>query len=632
MASVAADHPAEVASLRSAQATLAPATAAQEAASRTDARSARDLAVDIRNVSYAYDGETEDVLRNVSLIVRDGEFVLILGPSGCGKSTLLQLLNGTIPHTLKGRLEGEASVCGKPILSTKVASFATEVGMVFQDPEAQIINTRVRDEVCFGLENLCRPAAEILERQREALDFVGLDGFGDRSIFDLSGGQKQRVSIAAVLAARPRLLVLDEPTANLDPAGMAEIFVVLERLNREAGTTIVMVEHRVDELADRVSRVLMMDRGSIVFDGTPREAFSQRRVAHSEENAAVPSSAWFPQACEFALALGDRMGRPVDATGMPLNVSEAVAFADRWIGTATARTQPPAPLVTRTPAANDPAFLRMNQLSFGYEKKQPILSDIGFDVGRGEMIALCGRNGSGKTTLARLLMHINAPPRGTIWLEGKDVADLSAREIASEIGYVFQNPDHQFVTDRVWDEIAYGLKVRNYADNAIAERVGEVLDTVDLTRYRDRSPFSLSLGERRRLSVATMLVLEPHLLVLDEPTIGQDHERAQQLMGLMARLRERYRTSILMITHDVRLVAEWADRALVISGGRLLFDGSPEAMFADDALIADAGLLAPPVYEISKALAAKYPGSLLGPTLSLPLLADTIARIGGESA
>jgi energy-coupling factor transporter ATP-binding protein EcfA2 len=376
----------------------------------------------------------------------------------------------------------------------------------------------------------------------------------------------------------------------------------------------------------------MMDRGSIVFDGTPREAFFQRRAAHSEENAIVPTSAWFPQACEFALALGDRLGTPVDAARMPLNVDEAVAFADRWIGTATATTQPPAPLLTRTFAANGPAFLRVKQLSFGYEKKQPILNDIGFVVGRGEMIALCGRNGSGKTTLARLLMHINAPPRGTIWLEGKDVADLGAREIASEIGYVFQNPDHQFVTDRVWDEIAYGLKVRNYADNAIAERVGEMLDIVDLTRYRDRSPFSLSLGERRRLSVATMLVLEPHLLVLDEPTIGQDHERAQQLMGLMARLRERYRTSILMITHDVRLVAEWADRALVISGGRLLFDGSPEAMFADNALIADAGLLAPPIYEISKALAAKHPGSRLRPTLSLSLLADTIARIEGESA
>jgi len=631
MALVVADDP-TVAASRGTQATAVLPATAQDTQSPAQARCPSDLAIDIRNVSYAYEGETEDVLRNVSLAVREGEFVLILGPSGCGKSTLLQLLNGTIPHTLKGRLEGDASVCGKAVLATKIASFATEVGMVFQDPDAQIINTRVRDEVCFGLENLCRPAAEIVERQREALDFVGMDGFGDRSIFDLSGGQKQRVSIAAVLAARPRLLVLDEPTANLDPAGMAEIFAVLERLNREAGTTIVMVEHRVDELADRVSRVLMMDRGCIVFDGTPREAFSQRRSAHSEENAVVPASAWFPQACEFALALGDRLGIPVDAASMPLDVDEAVAFAAHWLDAPGATTPPPAAPSSRSSAADRPAFLRVHELSFGYEKNQPILSEISFSLGRGEMIALCGRNGSGKTTLARLLMHINAPAHGMIWLDNKDVADLGAREISAEIGYVFQNPDHQFVTDRVWDEIAYGLKVRNYADNAIEERVGEVLDIVDLKRYRDRSPFSLSLGERRRLSVATMLVLEPHLLVLDEPTIGQDHERARQLMGLMARLRERYRTTVLMITHDVRLVAEWADRALVISGGRLLFDGIPAAMFANDRLIADAGLLTPPIYEISKALAAKYPDSPLQPTLSLHELADSIGHIGARTA
>ena len=629
MAQVTAACPSDIAALRSTDATTA---LADGAIARTEARSASDLAIDIRNVSYAYEGESDEVLSHVSLTVRDGEFVLILGPSGCGKSTLLQLLNGTIPHTLKGRLDGDVTVCGMPILSTRIASFATEVGMVFQDPDAQIINTRVRDEVCFGLENLCRPAPEILERQREALEFVGLDGFGDRSIFDLSGGQKQRVSIAAVLAARPRLLVLDEPTANLDPAGMAEIFAVLERLNRESGTTIVMVEHRVDELADRVSRVLMMDRGSIVFDGTPREAFSQRRAAHSEENATIPTSAWFPQACEFALALGDKLGIHVEASGMPLNVDEAVIFADRHVGTAAATTGSRAAEPTRSSADSAPAFLRVSQLGFGYETDRPILSDISFNLGRGEMIALCGRNGSGKTTLARLLMHINTPPRGTIWLEGKDVADLSAREISSEIGYVFQNPDHQFVTDRVWDEVAYGLMVRNYADNAIAERVGEVLDIVDLERYRDRSPFSLSLGERRRLSVATMLVLEPHLLVLDEPTIGQDHERAQQLMGLMARLRERYRTTILMITHDVRLIAEWAARTLVINGGRLLFDGSPEVMFADPRLIAEAGLLTPPVYEISKALAARHPGTMLQPTLSVPELAESIGRMKGKAA
>ena len=239
--------------------------------------------------------------------------MLILGPSGCGKSTLMQVMNGTVPHALRGRLEGSAVVCGREVASAKVTSFATEVGMVFQDPEAQIINIRVRDEVTFGLENLRRPVDEILARQAEALTFVGLGDAGDRSIFDMSGGQKQRVSIAAVLAARPRLLVLDEPTANLDPAGMAEVFAVLERLNKEYGTTILMVEHRVDELADKVSRVIMMDQGQILFDGSPRAAFSRSREAHSEETEIVPTSAWFPQASEFALELSRARGRELSA-------------------------------------------------------------------------------------------------------------------------------------------------------------------------------------------------------------------------------------------------------------------------------------------------------------------------------
>jgi energy-coupling factor transport system ATP-binding protein len=576
--------------------------------------------IDIQNVSYTYEGEREPVLRDVSLAVSEGEFMLVVGPSGCGKSTLLQLLNGTIPHTLKGRLTGQAVVCGHVVPDTKVATFAIEIGMVFQDPEAQIINTRVRDEVCFGLENLCRPAAEIIERQAEALATVGLEGFGDRSVFDLSGGEKQRVSIAAVLAARPRLLVLDEPTANLDPAGMAEVFAVLERLNREAGTTIVIVEHRVDELADRVSRVVMMDHGAIVFDGTPRDAFSRRRAAQSEDATTVPASAWFPQAAEFALALTDACDGSLTAANVPLNVREAVAFAARFVGSGMRPT-------TAVEAAAAPArtLLRVERLTFGYDRGAPTLHEVDFSLDAGRMIALCGRNGSGKTTLARLLMRINQPPRGTAWLGDKDVAALEPRDIAAEIGYVFQNPDHQFVTDRVWDEVAYGLQVRGLSDAAVRERADEMLAAVDLQHHRERSPFSLSLGERRRLSVATMLVLEPRLLVLDEPTIGQDHERAQQLMQMMARLRERYGTTVLMITHDVRLVAEWAERALVLSRGRLLFDGDPQAMFADRALLREAGLLAPPVFEIGAALAAAHPASPIRPTLSLQDLVHSIA-------
>ena len=597
-------------------------TLADAAVPVTADRTAASVAVNLRSITYAYEGEAEPVLNGITLAVQDGEFVLILGPSGCGKSTLLQLLNGTIPHTLKGTLTGEASICGRPVASTKVASFATDVGMVFQDPDAQIICTRVRDEVCFGLENLCRPAAEILQRQSEALHVVGLDGFGDHSVFDLSGGQKQRVSIAAVLAVRPRLLVLDEPTANLDPAGMAEVFVLLHALSK-AGTTIVMVEHRVDELADRVSRVVMMDRGRIIFDGSPRAAFSRPRAALSEEGQPLPVSAWFPQASEFALALSAACGVALAPEEMPLDVADAVALGRRFMGSAPVRAPAPTP-VAETRGATP--LLSMRHLSFGYGRNAAILDDVSLDLERGRLVALCGRNGSGKTTLARLIMGINDAPKQSILLNGKDLSALGPKEISAEVGYVFQNPDHQFVTDRVWDEVAYGLTVRGMAEAAIRERVDEVLGVVDLARYADRSPFSLSLGERRRLSVATMLVLEPHLLILDEPTIGQDHERAQLLMGLMVRLRERYNTTVLMITHDVRLVAEWADRALVLSRGRLLFDGTPDAMFADDALLKEGGLLTPPVYEISRGIAAAYPAGPVRPTLSVPALVEAIAQ------
>jgi energy-coupling factor transporter ATP-binding protein EcfA2 len=572
--------------------------------------------VDLRDITYIYEGETSSVINGVSLRVEPGEFVLILGPSGCGKSTLLNVLNGTIPHTLRGKLGGHAVVCGKSVPDTKVTNFATEVGMVFQDPEAQIINTRVRDEVCFGLENLCRPADEIMARQAEALAYVGLPDAGDLSIFDMSGGQKQRVSIAAVLAARPRLLVLDEPTANLDPAGMAEVFVVLHRLNREFGTTIIMVEHRVDELADRVTRVIMMDRGEVVFDGKPRAAFARRREGHSEEAETIATSAWFPQVSEFALELATAAGITVSPDVMPLNVTEAVAFAEGVMARSLVRA-------TAKPAAPESAapgekLLSIRNLTFGYTRERPILKNVSLELETRNIVALLGQNGSGKTTLARALIGINPVERGTVYLGDKDISDLGPREISAEIGYVFQNPDHQFVTDQIDEEVAYGLKVRGYAEDFIARRVDEVLDIVDLARYRHRSPFNLSLGERRRLSVATMLVLEPRLLVLDEPTIGQDHERAQHLMRLMDRLRERYGTTILMITHDVRLVAEWADRAIALRGGGIAFDGKPEALFAQADLLKESALLPPPIFEVSKALAKTHPDRIAGPTLSIP--------------
>ena len=581
-----------------------------------------EVLVDIDGLVYTYEGTQTPVIDGVSLRVRAGEFVLVLGPSGCGKSTLLNVLNGTIPHTLKGTLKGEATVCGKSVAQTKVASFATEVGMVFQDPEAQIINTRVRDEVCFGLENLCRPAAEIIERQAEALRFVGLPDAGDQSIFDMSGGQKQRVSIAAVLAARPRLLVLDEPTANLDPVGMAEVFAVLHRLNQEFGTTIVLVEHRVDELADRVSRVVMMDRGKIVFDGLPRQAFGRPRVAHSEEAELVAVSAWFPQVSGFALDLAAAARATLDPADVPLNVAEAIVLAERFIKPQSA-SRPPAAAATATSAASSP-LLSIRNLSFGYERQRPILRDISLQLETRSIVALVGKNGSGKTTLAKCLIGINAAPRHAIQLDGKDITELSRRELSAQVGYVFQNPDHQFVTDQVDEEVAYGLKIRGHNEDEIKRHVDEVLQVVDLHRYRHRSPFSLSLGERRRLSVATMLVLQPRLLVLDEPTIGQDYERAQHLMGLMAKLRDSYGTTVVMITHDMRLVAEWADRTVAMIAGIVAFDGPPAGLFSQSRLLQDSSLLPPPIFEVSRILTERYPVRIPAPTLSVDGLVQSI--------
>jgi len=590
--------------------------------------------VALSGVTFSYEGEAAAVLRDVSLTVTRGEFVLVLGPSGCGKSTLLQLLNGSIPHILNGRLKGTAVICGRAVPDTKVAEFATEVGMVFQDPDAQIVNTRVRDEVCFGLENLCRDRDEILTRQREALDDAGLPGFADRSIFELSGGQKQRVSIAAALAVQPQLLVLDEPTANLDPAGMAEVFAVLARLNRDHATTIVMVEHRVDELADKVSRVIMMEEGAIVFDGAPRSAFARRRIAAAPA-AGTAAASWFPQVCELALELALAAQRDLAPDQVPLSVEEAVemclawaavpahAPASRGAGAAPER-RPPAPAGART-------LLSIRSLTFGYHPATPILKKIDLELKSAAMVALLGQNGSGKTTLARLLVGINRPSAGVIGFEGRDLARLGPREIASHVGYVFQNPDHQFVADQVDEEIAYGLRVRGYAAHEIDRRVDEMLEILDLARYRRRSPFSLSLGERRRLSVATMMVLEPKLLVLDEPTIGQDHERAQHLMALMARLRERYGTTILMITHDVRLVAQWAERALVLRSGELVFDGPPLELFARVEVLRAAGLLAPPIHEVSRRLAARVPGRDLGPVLSPQALIAALRGAGREA-
>lgn len=586
--------------------------------------------VSLSHVSYTYSTHTQAelmVLRDISLDIYPGEFVLVLGPSGCGKSTLIQLLNGTIPHSLGGMLEGEVSSCGLDVHTNKVATFSTKVGMVFQDPDAQIINTRVRDEVCFCLENLLRPAREILQLEQVALEQVGLLEREYASVFDLSGGQKQRVSLAAVLAAQPQLLVLDEPTANLDPQGMREVFETLEKLNRDRGVTIVIVEHRVDELASKVTRVVVMEEGTIAFDGSPREAFSRRLEHTSTTEATLSGSTWIPQVSELAIALRDDYGMNVPVNQFPLVVEEALTLLETCIQSPSKTEFAHSELLSTAAAFHSVSttpLIEIQHLNFAHEDGTPVLHDVSLHIPSGGIIALLGRNGSGKTTLAKTLLRINSPPKGKVFFLGTDICRLPITELTRQIGYVFQNPDHQFVTDRVEDEVAYSLRVRRVPEETVTHKVDQLLKIVDLERYRDESPFCLSLGERRRLSVATMLVLEQQLLILDEPTIGQDHERAQQLMQMMHQLGKEFQTTVLMITHDMRLVAEWANRAIVISNGKIHFDGSPLNLFARKDVLEAAALLPPPLYTLTHQLHSSYPKLLSEPTISISTLLNEL--------
>jgi energy-coupling factor transport system ATP-binding protein len=505
--------------------------------------------------------------------------------------------------------------------TTPVAQFATHVGMVFQDPDAQIVNVNVRDEVFFGLENLRFDPVEIRSRACEALALVKMLDKENAHVFDLSGGQKQKVSLAAALAMRPGLLVLDEPTANLDPQGMRDVFDTIYQLNRELGITVIMVENRVDELADKVTRVCVLDKGGLVFDGPPREVFHAGHQSRFRE-----AGMWLPQMSELALELEARLG-PLPL--FPLTVDEGVNLVrdlPEAAGAAASVAEDRAPATAVVPA-EQPAhrpLLEVRDLVFAYPSGPPVLKKINLTLEHGGIVAIVGQNGSGKTTLAKNIMGILTPPRGTITLRGRDARSLSLFDLTQTVGYVFQNPDHQFVADRVYDEVAYSLRVRGIAEGIVESKVRDILRKVDLEGRDDLSPFGLSVGERRRLSVACMLVLDQELLILDEPTIGQDQSRADELLRMLHDFCAQTRKTMIFITHDMRLVAEWTHRTIVMTDGEIQYDGPTNRVFNDEALLRRAFLVEPPICALVRRLRAEGKRDIPDTIVSIRQLVDRL--------
>lgn len=535
----------------------------------------------VEHLAVTHDGERTPTPADASFSASPGEVVLVLGPSGAGKSTLALALNGLIPHDVPAEVAGVVSVVGLPAASTPVARLSTVVGMVFQDPDAQLVTGTILDEVAFGPENLRMPVAEVLARTEAALRRVGLWDRRRENPDVLSGGGRQRLAIACVLALGSPLMVLDEPTANLDPTGIEDVYEALSEIAAAGDRAIVLIEHNLDAAIDVVTRVVVLDEaGRTVVDG-PVDAVLRERA---DELHAL--GVWLPTSTIAGLRLR-RAGYRLDP--LPLTPVELRAALEQ--------SEAPAAVASRSARETDshPGSPAVEVRGLVVRRGGTVvLEGVDLDVPTGSFTAVVGANGSGKTTLIQAIAGVVRPPRGAVSLAGTDPSRTDPRTLARHVGFVFQNPEHQFISHTVRDELAHGLRLQRLPEDEVRTRTDAVLERLGLTAKADVHPFLLSGGQKRRLSVGTALVAGAPLLLLDEPTFGQDRARADELLGLLAQV-NREGTTVVIVTHDMQLVTEYADRTIVLSDGRLLAADATASVFDDADLLARAGLRLPPL-------------------------------------
>ncbi len=597
-----------------------PATLVESAVATTSDNLREEFAVELHDVSFTYQDTSAPALRHIEICLRRGEMIGILGASGAGKSTLAKCLNRLVPAFERGQFSGVVRIHGRALDGMRVSDLSHLVGMVFQDFEAQLFSTNVALEVAFAMQQIGMPREEIAARVEPALEAVGLAGFAKRDPTTLSGGEKQRMAIAAVLALRPAVIVLDEPTTDLDPEGKAEVFTLIRRL-RGQGLTLIVIEHEAEELR-ACDRLLVLRDGQVVAEGAPPSVMTRlellescgvhppdlnrvlamlgiRAHAASVEEAETLIRGALPlrTACFGAHPSGDgthsQAADPLISMASELDKQEAVENSAAAAELGWAKTSGVS-LSYGDLAGSDVPLAEAQQLSFAYPLGPPVLEAVNFRIAAGEFVAIVGQNGSGKTTLAKHLVGLLTPTGGEVLLEGRNRTSLSPEEIARKVGYVFQNPDHQIFASTVEEEVAFGPRNFGLSDEDIDRRVAEVLRAVNLENVRTRDPFLLSKGERQRLAVASVLVLRPRLLILDEPTTGLDYREQRGMMGLINDL-NRLGVAIVIITHAPWLVAEYARRVVLMRRGRILFDGPVDAFFQQDELLRESSFRPPEV-------------------------------------
>jgi energy-coupling factor transport system ATP-binding protein len=553
-------------------------------------------------VSFAYIGASRAALRHVNLGVAPGEVVLITGASGCGKSTLALALCGLIPSRVHGELRGRVMFGTTPLSGMKPHEASQLVGMVFQNPNLQLINQTVQSEVAFGPENLALPQPEIAARVGWCLDVTGMAGMRTAAVVTLSGGQKQRTAIAATLAMRPRILVLDEPLSDLDPVGAQEVLATLQRLARNGGTGVVIIEHRVDEVAPWADRVVLMDDGRVVLDQPPRTAWA-------EPGPWLAAGVGIPDVVQLAHAVPEAFG-----SRLPLSLTEAAdAVRHTWFEAALAAAaeerRNAVGVPARQPSAVGPPVLSWDGVSVEFDGKRAV-DDVTLAVDEGEWVALIGANGSGKSTLTGLTVGLGKPSAGVVRFRGQPVRPGKVCDHAAQVALLLQAADDMLFETTVRKELKFGFRFRARPENPVLD-VPEAVELFGFGGREEDSPWELSQGGRQRLALAALLVGAPGVLVLDEPTTGQDATHMRAFLRLLDRVRARTGITIITVTHDIRGLASRAARVVLLGEGQVRADGPTSRVFAMTGDLVRWGVLAPPLARLQSELLGPAAGEVL---------------------
>jgi energy-coupling factor transport system ATP-binding protein len=510
----------------------------------------------IEKLIFFYADDRKPALNGIDLEIEDGEFVLITGSSGSGKSSLARCLNGLIPHFYGGRLGGRVEVSGMDVSTHAPNKMATCVGMVFQDPENQLVTADVEREIAFGMENLSLPRHEMAKRLEEVLDTVGIAALRKRQLHELSGGEKQKVAIASVLVLKPEILVLDEPTSELDPQGAEDVLSTVQRLNDELGITVILVEHRLERVVHLADRLIVMEQGQIIADGTPERVMEKQYVSICRAGVGIPP---------LIRLVHEFKERGMEIKGVPLTVKEGRQLL-KGIFEDSTYSLPPA---ADRPESASPVIETEN-LWYAYNPPYAALKGVDLSIGRGEFVAIMGRNAAGKSTLVKHFIGLLRPSRGKVRVNGLDTMQTSVASLARHVGYVFQNPNDHLFAETVEEEVATALKGLGFSD--VEGRVREWLNRFDLLSYAKQYPRFLSGGEKQRVALATVLSVQPQVLILDEPTRGMDQKLKDYLMRLLCDYQSKGNT-VIIVTHDVEMVAEYAQRVILLGEGKVIVDG-----------------------------------------------------------